>query len=193
MPKVLGRMSPVQTWTEIKTKLKMLQIPVEKKESLQIVNGRQWPLWWLSNWGEANGGEKKMHILQIYILVFPVTSRAAFFFSINEEIPKYEIQLHPNNKPVNETTGSLFQKAKPLNQAKYRLSLEKAWKRKWPSSSSPPRSASSDRYNECVPQSEVRVVGFPADNAIACSGSHANFLIILLGFFITIRILIIHM
>ena len=142
---------------------------------------------------QAEAGKRereKMHILQIYILVFPVASRAA---DAAEEIPQYEIQICPNNKHVNETTGSVFQKAKPLNQAKYCPSLEKVWKRKWPSSASPSRRASSDRYNECVPQSEVRVVGFPADNAIACSGSHANFLIILLGFFVTIRILIIHM
>ena len=78
---------------------------------------------------QAEAGKRereKMHILQIYILVFPVASRAAFFFSMNEEIQGYEIQLHPNNKPVNETTGSVFHKAKPLNQAKYLCSLEKA-------------------------------------------------------------------
>ena len=71
-----------------------------------------------------NASEKKMHIRQSYILVFPVASRAAFFFSMNEEIPEYEIQLHPNNKPVNETTGSVFHKAKLLNQAKYLPSFE---------------------------------------------------------------------
>ena len=76
----------------------------------------------------ANASEKKMHIRQIYILVFPVASRAAFFFSMNEQIPEYEIQLHPNNKPVNETTGSVFHKAKPLNQAKYIPSFEKPGK-----------------------------------------------------------------
>ena len=76
---------------------------------------------------------EKMHILQIYILVFPVASRAAFFFSMNEEIPEYEIQLHPNNKPVDDTTGSVFHKAKLLNRAKYLPSFEEGWKRKWPS------------------------------------------------------------
>ena len=53
---------------------------------------------------QAEAGKRereKMHILQIYILVFPVASRAA---DAAEEIPQYEIQICPNNKHVNETT-----------------------------------------------------------------------------------------
>ena len=101
----------------------MLQIPWGKKRKSSDCEWKTMAFVVALKLRRGKREREKMHILQIYILVFPVASRAA---DAAEEIPQYEIQICPNNKHVNETTGSVFQKAKPLNQAKYRLSLEKA-------------------------------------------------------------------